>query len=208
MIDENTKLAINRTLEHYQGNAKSFWEGTKDHDVDQNYAALQTNMTSLTGMTVLDFGCGPGRDLVHFKKRGHTAIGLDGCEAFCEMARLNSECEVLHQDFCSLDLPDCFFDGIFANASIFHIPKVHLPVALSQLNSSLKTGGILFSSNPRGDRENFDGARYGNYMQFEEYETYLRESGFEVIDHYFRPTGWPREEQPWLAVVSRKIGLV
>lgn len=208
VIDNRTHKAISRTLEHYEVNAKSFWEGTKDHDVDQNYAALQTNMQALTGMTILDFGCGPGRDLRHFKKRGHTAIGLDGCEAFCSMARQNSGCEVWHQDFCTLELPENFFDGIFANASIFHIPKVHLSIALSQLNSSLKTGGVLFSSNPRGSSENFDGARYGNYMEFEEYEKLLIDSGFEVVDHYYRPAGWPRADQPWLAVVSRKTGLV
>ncbi|MCM8539813.1 MAG: class I SAM-dependent methyltransferase [Lentisphaeraceae bacterium] len=208
MIDPKISSAVEKTLMHYQLNAESFWEGTKDHDVAQNYAALQTNMTALTGMTVLDFGCGPGRDLIHFTKRGHTAIGLDGCEAFCEMARANSNCEVWHQDFCELDLPENFFDGVFANASIFHIPKSHLPIALEQLNGSLKSGGVLFSSNPRGSCENFDGARYGNYMQFEEYETFLNNAGFEVIDHYYRPTGWPRAEQPWLAVVSRKIGLV
>lgn len=208
MINPEILLAVNRTIEHYQLNAKSFWEGTKDHDVDQNYAAFQTKMTALTGMTVLDFGCGPGRDLMYFKKRGHVPYGLDGCENFCEMARENSGCEVWHQNFCELDLPENFFDGIFANASIFHIPKMQLSSALETMNKSLKKNGILFSSNPRGNGESFDGSRYGNYMQFEEYEEFLNSAGFEVLDHYYRPTGWPREEQPWLAVVSRKTGLV
>ena len=200
-----SKEAVEKTLEHYQANAESFWEGTKDHDVDQNYAALQTNMKSLSGMTVLDFGCGPGRDLIHFTKRGHTAIGLEGCDAFCEMARKNSGCEVWHQNFCDIQLPENFFDGIFANASLFHVPKSLFPEVLRRLFSSLKKEGILFSSNPRGGGEHFDGRRYGNYMEFEEYETLLNEAGFEVIHHYYRPTGWPREEQPWLAVVSRKV---
>ena len=202
---EYNKETVDKTLEHYQNNAESFWEGTKDHDVDQNYAALQTNMRSLSGMTVLDFGCGPGRDLIHFTKRGHTAIGLEGCEAFCEMARKNSGCEVWHQNFCEIELPENSFDGIFANASLFHVPKSLFSEVLKTLFSSLKKEGILFSSNPRGNGEHFDGRRYGNYMEFEEYETLLNEAGFEVIHHYYRPTGWPREEQPWLAVVSRKV---
>ncbi len=204
MID-NLDHAVRLTLEHYQNNAESFWEGTKDHDVDQNYAALQTNMRALSGMTVLDFGCGPGRDLIHFTKRGHKVIGLEGCEAFCEMARKNSGCEVWHQNFCDISLPELFFDGIFANASLFHVPKNLLPDVLAKMHISLKEEGILFSSNPRGDREQFDGRRYGNYMEFEEYSSLLLDAGFEVIDHYYRPTGWPREEQPWLAVVSRKV---
>ena len=204
-MKDQIKAAVNRTLEHYQNNAQSFWEGTKDHDVDQNYAALQTNMKALTGMKVLDLGCGPGRDLKHFKKRGHFPIGLDGCEAFCEMARKNSGCEVWHQDFCEMDLPSDYFDGIFANASLFHVPKIHLPRVLKELNETLADQGILFSSNPRGSCENFDGSRYGNYMEFDVYQEYLSDAGFEVIHHYYRPTGWPREEQPWLAVVSRKV---
>lgn len=202
---DQLRTAVQKTLEHYQNNAESFWEGTKDHDVDQNYAALQTNMRALSGMTVLDFGCGPGRDLIHFTKRGHTAIGLEGCQAFCEMARKHSGCEVWHQDFCDISLPEDFFDGVFANASLFHVPRKLLPEVLVRLNKSLKSDGILFSSNPRGNGENFDGSRYGNYMEFEEYEDFLKTAGFEVVSHYYRPTGWPREEQPWLAVVSRKV---
>lgn len=202
-IDVN--FAVENTIDHYEFNAESFWEGTKDHDVDQNYAALQTNLPSFTGMTILDLGCGPGRDLLHFKKRGHTAIGLDGCSAFCEMARKNSGCEVWHQNFCNMELPEEFFDGIFANASLFHVPLKHLPRILGELRDCLKKEGILFSSNPRGSGENFDGSRYGNYMEFDVYERFLTGAGFEVIDHYYRPTGWPREEQPWIAVVSRKV---
>ena len=193
------------TILHYEANSKSFWEGTKDHDVNQNYAALQTRLPRSGDVKILDFGCGPGRDLKHFLNRGYTPIGLDGCETFCEMAREYSGCEVWHQDFRKLNLPDDFFTGIFANASLFHIPKIQLRDVLCQLYISLKSGGVLFCSNPRGDGEYFDGTRYGNYMEFPDYEDFLQESGFEIIDHYYRPHGFQREEQPWLAIVSKKI---
>lgn len=201
----NISDALRLTIRHYENNAESFWEGTKDHNVNQNYAALQTNLPSLTGMTILDFGCGPGRDLKYFSGRGHHAFGVEGCEKFCEMAREYSGCEVWHQDFCELNLPVNFFDGIFANASLFHVPKVHFDRVLKELHETLKEGGVLFSSNPRGNGEFFDGSRYGHYMELDDYEKYLQNAGFELIDHYYRPTGWPREEQPWLAVVSRKV---
>ena len=205
MSFQNPEVFVSHTIQHYQENSESFWEGTKDHDVSQNYAALQTRLPAFTGMNILDFGCGPGRDLYHFKhNRGHHPIGIDGCENFCNMAREYSGCEVWHQDFCELDLPSAHFHGIFANASLFHIPRVHLPRVLKELHESLKDSGILFTSNPRGSCENFDGRRYGNYMEFDEYSKILNDAGFEVIDHYYRPTGWPREEQPWLAVVSQK----
>lgn len=205
LSDSEMSLAVARTIEHYEDNAKSFWESTKDHDVNQNYAALQTNLPSLSGMTILDLGCGPGRDLIHFKKRGHTPIGIDACSVFCDMARKNSGCEVWEQNFCDLDLPKDYFDGIFANASLFHIPRKYLSGVLSDLHDCLKSKGILFSSNPRGSGEYFDGSRYGNYMEFEVYAEFLSEAGFEIIDHYYRPSGWPRAEQPWIAVVSRKV---
>jgi SAM-dependent methyltransferase len=201
---EQPELFVAQTIKHYQESSESFWEGTKDHDVSQNYAALQTRLPAKQDMNILDLGCGPGRDLVHFKKRGHNPIGIDGCENFCEMAREVSACEVWHQDFCALDLPEVHFDGIFANASLFHVPRVHLLRVLKELNSTLKENGLLFSSNPRGSKEHFDGRRYGNYMELEEYSEFLGNAGFIVVDHYYRPTGWPREEQPWLAVVSRK----
>jgi SAM-dependent methyltransferase len=193
------------TIRHYGANATAFWEGTKDHDVNQNYAALLTRLPARTGMRLLDFGCGPGRDLLHFKNRGHEVVGIDGCEQFCVMAREYTGCEVLHQNFLELDLPNIGFDGIFANASIFHIQKTHLARVLLELNSALKINGLLFMSNPRGSQENFDGARYGNYMELDEYSEFLNNAGFEVVDHYYRPTGWPREEQPWLAMVAKKL---
>ena len=193
------------TILHYQNNSESFWEGTKDHDVNQNYAALQTRLPGIEGVKILDLGCGPGRDLKHFAKRGYTPTGLDGCPNFCEMAREYSGCEVWQQDFCDMTLPTEHFNGIFANASLFHIPRSSFLSALKQLHNSLLENGILFCSNPRGDREQFDGRRYGNYMEYEEYEEFFKLAGFEILDHYYRPHGWPREEQPWLAMVMKKL---
>ena len=76
-----------------------------------------------------------------------------------------------------------------------------------QLHSSLRKGGILFSSNPRGNAEGWQGQRYGHYMEFEVSDIYLKQSGFKIIDHYYRPSGKPRELQPWLAIVSQRQDL-
>ena len=69
------------------------------------------------------------------------------------MARIYSGCEVWQQDFLKLDLPDSHFDGVYANASLFHVPSQELPRVLLELHTTLKPGGVLFSSNPRGDNE-------------------------------------------------------
>ncbi|NQZ56555.1 MAG: class I SAM-dependent methyltransferase [Lentisphaeraceae bacterium] len=201
---EDINSFVNETLSYYSANADAFWQGTKDHDVFQNYAALQTRLPERSNMRILDLGCGPGRDLLHFKNRHHIPTGLDGCPEFCEMARQYSSCEVLNQNFSELDLPANEFHGIFANASLFHVPKKDLLRVLRELYNCLKDGGILFSSNPRGDGEQFDGKRYGHYMEFDVYKDYAEKAGFKIVDHYYRPTGWPREHQTWLAVVCQK----
>jgi SAM-dependent methyltransferase len=194
-----------RTLAHYNLTADAFFAGTIDHDVRQNIEALLGAIEAPAPWTILDLGCGPGRDLKTFSQLGHTAIGLDGSERFAEMARAYSGCEVWQQDFLHLDLPPARFDGIYANASLFHVPSAELPGVLDKLHSALKPGGVLFSSNPRGhNQEGWNGPRYGSYYDYETWERYLGAAGFLPLHHYYRPAGLPREQQPWLASVWRK----
>jgi SAM-dependent methyltransferase len=194
-----------QTLAHYQNNAASFFAGTIDHDVSQNIQALLAAIDTPPPATILDLGCGPGRDLKAFTQLGHRAIGIDGCAQFVQMARDYSGCEVWQQDFLHLDLPDSMFDGIYANASLFHVPKAALPEVLRKLHAAIKPGGVLFSSNPRGDnQEGWHGPRYGSYHDLEAWRAFLEQAGFVYIDHYFRPAGLPLAEQHWLASVWRK----
>jgi SAM-dependent methyltransferase len=193
------------TLDHYNQHADSFWRDTRDHDVSQNIDALLQNLIGSPPFRILDFGCGPGRDLMRFRDLGHEAIGLEGSERFVEMARGYSGCEVWQQDFLKLDLPAEYFDGIFANASLFHVPSQELPRVLNELRAGLKPGGVLFCSNPRGDnREGWNGQRYGCYHDWQSWRKLVTDAGFEAIRHYYRPEGLPRAEQPWLASVWRK----
>jgi SAM-dependent methyltransferase len=193
-----------RTLRHYETHAREFREGTLDHDVSQNVNALLAAIEGPGGHRILDFGCGPGRDLVTFRKLGHLAVGLDGCERFVEMARADTGVQVWHQDFLSLSLPSETFDGVFANASLFHIPSVALPRVLRELWATLRPRGVLVCSNPRGDAEGWQGERYGCYLQLDGWSRLFEDAGFEVLNHYYRPTGLPRAEQPWLVMVLRK----
>ena len=195
-----------RTLGHYNDRAEAFWQGTRDHDVRQNTEALLRHLPKAAGQVILDFGCGPGRDLITFKELGHEAIGLDGAEQFVQMARQNSGCEVLHQDFLTLDLPSQRFDGVFANASLFHCPSQELPRVLEVLREALKPGGVLFSSNPRGENhEGWSGERYGCYLDVTTYRSFMAAAGFEELEHFYRPEGKPRHEQPWFASVWKRL---
>lgn len=195
------------TISHYNERAQDFFAATKDHDVSQNREALIKAMINNHSppFRVLDFGCGPGRDLLAFKQMGLEVTGLDGSANFCQMAREYADAPVLEQDFTALDLPAETFHGIFANASLFHVPKLCLVEVLKGLNQALLPKGVLFCSNPRGDGEGINGQRYGHYMELEHFIPYLDAAGFELVDHYYRPSGVSRAMQPWLATVSQKV---
>ena len=200
-LDQTTAI----TLDYYNQRAEQFWAGTRDHDVSQNMTALLESLTGEPPFTILDFGCGPGRDLKVFAQAGHRAIGLDGAESFAAMARAYSGCEVWCQDFLCLDLPPEHFHGVFANASLFHVPGHRIGEVLEQLYATLKPGGVLFASNPHGrDQEGWNDGRYGTYHSPERWGQLGRRAGFTELSHYYRPAGRPRMAQPWLATVWRK----
>jgi 2-polyprenyl-3-methyl-5-hydroxy-6-metoxy-1,4-benzoquinol methylase len=194
-----------QTLAHYERTAQAFWEGTKDHDVSQNIAALLQAINVPAPFKLLDFGCGPGRDLKTLKDMGHQPTGLEGAAPLAAMARQHSGCEVLEQNFLDLQLPQAQFDGVFANAVLFHVPSIALPQVLKQLHDTLKPGGVLFSSNPHGEgQEGWQGERYGSYHDWPTWQAFMTAAGFVALHHYYRPTGLPREQQPWLASVWRR----
>jgi SAM-dependent methyltransferase len=192
------------TLAHYDERADAFWAGTRDHDVSQNIAALLRHLEGAGPFSILDLGCGPGRDLATFTRMGHHAIGVEGAPRLAAMAREHSGCEVWQQDFLALDLPPARFDGVFANASLFHVPTADLPRVLGALHATLKPGGVLFSSNPHGrNDEGWNGGRYGAWHDLAAWRRYLAGARFVELEHYYRPAGLPRDQQPWLATVWR-----
>jgi SAM-dependent methyltransferase len=192
------------TLAYYEGRAEDFRAGTQDHDVSQNIEALLRHIRAEPPFAILDFGCGPGRDLAAFRARGHIAIGLEGAAPFVAMARAAGS-EVWQQDFLNPELPAARFDGVFANASLFHVPCEVLPRVLAQLHHTLREGGVLFSSNPRGEnQQGWNRGRYGAYHDLAAWRGYLTAAHFTELEHYYRPAGLPREQQPWLASVWRR----
>ena len=207
LLLEDLALITAKTLEHYNERADEFWVGTRDHDVTQNIEALLRHIRGAPPLRILDLGCGPGRDLAAFRALGHEPIGLEGFPPLAAMARRHSGCAVWEQDFLALKLPSSHFDGIFANASLFHVPRQELPRVLSELRAALKPAGVLFASNPRGNNEEgWVGGRYGAYHDIESWRGFLRAAAFAELEHYYRPPGLPLERRPWLASVWRRNG--
>ena len=104
-----------------------------------------------------------------------------------------------------MDLPENRFDGVFANASLFHVPSQELPRVLGELARTLKMRGVLFCSNPRGgNEEGLRGDRYSCTFDLDTWRSFVTAAGFMELHCYFRPSGLPRPQQPWLATVWRK----
>ena len=203
--DAAAREAAAITLAEYDRMAEAYRHGTADHDVSQNIAALLDAIEGEAPHAILDLGCGPGRDLRAFAALGHEVTGLDGAAGLVALARAETDCQVLHQDFLALDLPPARFDGIFANAVLFHVPSSQIARVLADLAAALKPGGVLFCSNPRGEnQEGWVDGRHGCFHDLPTWRALVTGAGFCELHHYYRPPGRPRHEQPWLATVWRK----
>ena len=139
--------------------------GTRDHDVSQNIAAMLQYIEGEPHFTTLDFDCGPGGETSKsLPKLGHIAGRVEGAAHSADRAPAYSGCEVLVAGILKLDLPDNYFDGVFADAALFHVSSQESPHMLLDPHASLKPGGALFSSNLHGHyEEGWNGGRYDVY---------------------------------------------
>jgi SAM-dependent methyltransferase len=109
---------------------------------------------------------------------------LEGGVHFAAMARAHSGCEVWEQDSFKLELPEKYFDGVFANAALFYVPSQELPRVLLELHTTLQPGGVLFSSNPRGhNEEGWNSGRYSVYHDLESWRRNTSAAGFVELTH-------------------------
>src|SRR5215472_17090691 len=84
-------------------------------------------------------------------------------------------------------------------------PQSGVTARVAGLHACLKPGGVLFSSNPRGqNEEGWNDGRYGTYLDLETWGRFVSSAGFVEVTHYYRPAGLPLERQPWLASVWRR----
>jgi SAM-dependent methyltransferase len=195
------------TIAHYDRHAEAYRSAALGHAIPENHAAFLSALPGGRASDLLDLGCGAGRDLAALKEAGHRVLGLDGSPAAAAMARAHSGCAVLVQDFLALDLAPASFDGIFANASLFHVPSAELPRVLADLSAALRPGGVLFANNPVGaGEEGWAEDRWICLWQPRRWSATVAAAGFRKILEFRRPPGRPRSEQLWLATLWRKPG--
>ena len=193
----------NKTLDYYNQNAESFIQGTVSVDFKQTQDKF---LQSLTGKTILDFGCGSGRDTKYFIESGYAVTAIDGSEELCKSASAYTGIQVKHMLFQDLDEVDCY-DGIWACSSILHLPKEELKIVTQKMSRALKPNGIIYTSFKYG---NFEGERNGRYFTdftLDEFKDFISDVKDIAIEEYWitgdvRPG---REEEKWLNLILRKI---
>lgn len=192
----------NRTIDYYNQNADSFVRGTVSVDFKKTQDRF---LQLLTGKTILDFGCGSGRDTKYFLESGFHVTATDGSEELCKCASAYTGIQVKHVMFQDLDEED-FYDGIWACSSILHLPKDELLIVINKMSRALRTDGIIYTSFKYG---NFEGERNGRFFTdftLELFEDFISDVKDIVIEEYWitgdvRPG---REEEKWLNLILRK----
>jgi SAM-dependent methyltransferase len=170
--------------------------------IAEQYVAVRDNMllipelesfiSLLKGVNVLDAGCGPGRDTHYFLQRGLRVIGIDFTERFISIAKQRvPNADFREMDILNLQFHDSLFNGIWSCAVLSHLKKAHLPIALSGFYKILQKDGILFMSVKLGNGEKvvkealFDNnPRFTSFFQKREITNFLRRNGFKVIKLY------------------------
>jgi ubiquinone/menaquinone biosynthesis C-methylase UbiE len=143
------------------------------------------------GASILDIGCGPGRDAKIFSEKGFKVTGIDLSEKMIDAARKRCRAEFKVMDLMKLEYPDEKFDSIWAMATYLHVPKIEIVKSLKEAFRVLKRGGIFAISVKLGEGELLrEDKRYGNVKKFwsfyskPEIETALKKAGFEILESY------------------------
>ncbi len=209
-----------RTISYYNENAEAFCIGTRTADMSETRGRFLRYVQS--GGLILDAGCGSGRDSKYFLENGYRVVAMDASEEICRLASAYLgqavECRMFEEI-----TEKGIYDGIWACASLLHVPYVQLPETIAKLGEALVDGGVLYASfkyggeredwREEGKKEREAGGRYFTDLTEEEWkkvlaeaEKYMRGFRLEMVESFV--TGDVREgrgEEKWLNVVGRKV---
>jgi len=194
---------MDKTLEYYNQAAQDYTADTINADVSKLYAFFLTHLPP--NAYIMDLGCGPGRDSKYFLDKGYRVLSIDGAQEFCKLASQLTGQDVLCQTFENIDFTEKF-DGIWACASILHVPMSRLPKVIANISRALKKGGYFYASFKYGEYEGKRNGRYFTDMTEERFVKLIETFGeLEIVETMV--TGdvrVGRENEKWLNVVVRK----
>ena len=195
-------MDTNQTLDYYNKNAQHFTGDT----LNVEFSNIQDNFLAQlpAGALILDFGCGSGRDSRYFLQKGYRVEACDGSEEMVKAATRNAGIPVKKMLFSELN-EENRYDGIFACASILHVPSKDLPDIFTRMKKAVKKGGILYVSFKYGTFEGIRNGRYFTDLTEESLHAILdRVGGLEIIRTGITGDARPgREDEKWLNVLLR-----
>ena len=194
---------MNTTINYYNLNAKNFIENTQNADM---HLAQEKFLQLLPGSaSILDFGCGSGRDTKYFLEKGYQVAATDGSAELCRLAGNFTGINVKEMLFQELDEIGVY-DGIWACSSILHLPKQELLPVIPKMCDALKDNGVIYTSFKYGD---FEGERNGRY--FTDFTEDTFDKFIKVIQQLTIEEAWitsdvrpGRGEEKWLNLILRK----
>ena len=195
-------MDINKTLTYYNTNAHRFTSDT----LDVEFSTIQDSFLAQlpAGALILDFGCGSGRDSRYFLQKGYRVEACDGSEEMVKAATRNAGIPVKKMLFSELN-EENRYDGLFACASILHVPSKDLPDIFTRMKKAVKKGGILYVSFKYGTFEGIRNGRYFTDLTEESLRAILEKvGGLEIIRTGITGDARPgREDEKWLNVLLR-----
>jgi 2-polyprenyl-3-methyl-5-hydroxy-6-metoxy-1,4-benzoquinol methylase len=201
--NRSSRALHEQTLSYYEANAERFFESTRGVDMNSIYEPFLSLLQP--GAHVLDAGCGSGRDSRAFLERGYEVTALDASEAMAKLASRHIGRSVLQMSFDEVRFRECF-DGVWACASLLHVPKRESPIVLERLGIALKTGGVMYASFKYGEGESVRDGRLFNDLDEEGFRNVLRSRPELGILKMWRTTDLrpDRDDVAWLNVLLRK----
>jgi SAM-dependent methyltransferase len=191
------------TLAYYETNAAEFLKRTAAVDMSRLYGPFLELIP--TGGSILDAGCGSGRDSLAFIEKGYGVVSMDASPAMVKAAAALTGKSTLLLTFADMDFKAAF-DGIWACASLLHVPREHLPPILARFARALKANGALYLSFKYGESERIDGLRYFNDLN----EDLLKQSmatvvALRLVNVWTTEDARPgQSSQKWLNAIARK----
>ncbi len=194
----------NRTLDYYNINAESFVDGT----INAVFTDVQKRFLSYipeNGL-ILDFGCGSGRDSKYFLQQGYQVDAVDGSEKVCELASQNTGLNVRKMIFSELD--ECnMYDGIWACASILHLPKRELTDVIKRMILAVKPGGYIYTSFKYGKYEGYRNDRYFTDFTTDSFRELLKDyTNTAIVEMWVSSDVRPgRGNERWLNSILQRL---
>ena len=191
---------MTKNIDYYNEHAKDFFEGSVDADMSE----WRNRFIQLlpAGGRVLDAGCGSGRDSKAFIMEGFSVVAIDASKEMCRMASDLLGQEVWQMRFDELSFED-ELDGIWACASLLHVPYEEMHSVMERMKSGLRPDGILYASFKYGDEVTQKGERSFSNFTEESLRTLMEEEGFEVLEQGVSTDVRPgREDEKWVNVIG------